>query len=423
MKVWALIKNKYIELLWAALYFGGGAWFLKNELFDDPNNNPLLLSHISVLLAWIVSSSFIFRNHLSDSVLRHLFFPVFSISICIIVGRMFFDFDQSSPWILHFRDRVANYANPQLYRLADFLFHYMYPIGYANLFMNNRGRMLTIFKNTGIFSPIVQYFLPTVAFLFWLVFINFQGYAFSDVYLTDHIHPIQVCVITLLVPLLLTLPLHIGIIYKESAVNPTTYFKGLILASCCSICFLSLLAYRPSTLHQNLIFMTSLSISVILSLRFFMVLSDKRFYLVLPVILSINIFSFFINEFHLWSTGGKEGIYLNSLYNTNIKHAIDMHYIIKVIYYGVNIIGFYVYYCFLDLKDLYEQFKKIKYYPLKVLFLNSIVFLLMVVLGVFDRYDIEKTDLDYIYFALGLLFAVELVLPLRQIFYKKNPDY
>ncbi len=412
----SFVKKNYIELLWGSLYFLGGGWFLKNELIDDPLENPILLSHISVLLGWVVSFSFIFKNRIADNILKNLFFPVFSVSICIIVGRMLFDFDASGPWILEYRKVAADYAKPETYRIADFLFHYLYPIGYANLFKNNHTRMTRIFYNKSIRYILVQYILPSIGFLLWMLAMIFiEHKSFNEIYYTKNIHFMQVFLITLFVPLALTLPLQISMVHKKDKMDFNPYYKGLILTGCLLICLLSLFIYKPISLHENIIFISSFAISILLSLRLLTVFSDEKYFVILPVILSVNIFSFFINEFHFWSTGGTEDVYILNLWDIASPVSIGLHYVIKTIYYAINIIGFYIYYCFLDQKVLYDRIGKIPHYFLKLIFFNIVIFGLLFSIGVFDRYDLKNTHLDYLYFILGMILSIELTLPLRQM--------
>ena len=411
-------KNKWVaEAFWGAIFFSGFTWLAINELIFDSKDNYILLTQVSMLVGGVTVLGFMGSTDFFDKILRCLFFPALSIAICVAIGRLYLDFDHGGPFIALFQSTHAPYADNTLYSMADFLFHYIYPIGFTHLYLNNKSRLKQIFYGSSNKEVIFQYLAPIFLFAFWYIGLSLEGLTLKDLYLTDNVGMPQLTLILLLIPLVTTVPLHHSLASEQSRESLVKLSRYGVYMGSFLLCSLSLLAYKPHLLYENIAFLTSLLVLIVFSLFYLGVLSKERYAFLLPVIVSTSIFSFFINEFQILSEGGRAALYLNFLKEGTSYNVLKIHYLIKAIFYLCMVVMLYAHYSFLiaDFLESKISRKTLKTYMLRVIFISLGSFVSLYVVGIFNHYDIKGTELDIVIFATLMVCSLEFVLPLRHV--------
>ena len=348
-------QGRIVEILWFSLSFFGVSWIIVTDLFLDNKSNPIYLSQLNGMACAVVAGLFVLRSSFSDKALRFLFFPVLANSMCIALGRLYLDFDCGSPWIVHFQSINAKYSAPEIYRTIDFFTHFLNPIGFLHLVLNDKERVKNIFYKDSIGNMALHYILPVIFFSAWYGGIFFCGYTLKDIYLTRALGLAESILILLLIPLMITLPIHWALGKEDRGEIARKFLKSLIYIGSFSIVCASFFTYQYHTLHLNTIFLMSLTIFILMFLNHFKILQQTHYQALLPVICSLSIFIFFINEMHVWSTGGNEDIYLSTLQKATNYSAVNLHYIIKIIFYMLIVVALYAFYVFATFKREVQQ--------------------------------------------------------------------
>ena len=140
----------------------------------------------------------------------------------------------------------------------------------------------------------------------------------------------------------------------------------------------------------------------------------KHFFFYLRMILSINIFMFFIYELCLWSSGGTENLAVSFFKEPSVSF-FRIHAIVKTVFYFSNIILLYIYFIFLSFQHK-KTLEETQGVFVKTLLYIVFTFSILFYAGIFTIYDILNTTKDSFYFLGAFLFSVLLIF----IPYKRN---
>ena len=410
MSLGNFFRGRIVEISWFFLSFSGVVWFIVANFFIDHKSNPIFLSQINAAFSSLVMFTFIMRKGLWDKVLKILFFPMFANSICIAIGRLYLDLDHGGPWVVHFQEIKSNYTNPILYRSIDFFAHFIIPIAFLHLVLNNKEWFTRIFKGDSISSFFLHYLLPIIFFSAWYAGICICGYTLKDIYLTRALGLNESIFILLIAPLMVTLPVHYALA-KEKGIWKKS-LEILIYLGCFSILCTSFFTYHLHTLHLNAIFLMSLVVFILISLKYLKIIDQKTYQDFIPLICALSIFTLFINEMHIWSMGGNEKIYLSTLQKTTHYSATNLHYIIKIMFYILNVFALYTWHVFYNSGIIASNIMCGHSYK-KIIYANILVFFGLYFFGIFRHYDIQHTQCDPILFLIGMIIAIELTIPIR----------
>lgn len=414
-----LFEDRIIEIAWLGLFlFGIIDVFL--PMLVSQSTTPPFLTYINIAIGTFVAVSFLIRNKKTDTFLYLFFFPVLANFLAAAIVRLYMDFDCRGSWIVVFHKTCFADESAEVYRVFDFLSHFLTPITLLHLALNNKDRMKRIFMDPSSSSPLLPLILhnlfPLVVMLCWYTGVRLSGYDPIDLYLIKTATLSDAVRIFLLAPLLLTMPIHYGLMQRAwSNTHWEKYIYTLIFFASLATVLLSFKIYKLSALLFNTMFITSsiiLSAIVLTSLK---VIHKNHIPLMTSILVMISFFFFLVGEFHFWSVGGSEAIFLATLKSQDF---VGIHYILKQLAYVFMVFMVYAAHVFYHI-SISSDTLFLKEYTLKnlkiILSVGVLLFIIAYFMGMFTVYDIEHTTLDPLWFFFGMLFALEIAFPIRYV--------